>query len=355
MSNTIKVELDKLYRVSPVKSNFTGGSKPSIEIYSANSAVTIRATTNGDFEDTYANVPEVTDSAASGEVYVTDCADSIKFMSFSCSDTDAVILVSGFNLIVSPVHKIDTFSVSTIGTGYKVGDKLKIEDGATVTPCFQVVTFEQTDGTLKTVTVTEAGSSDTDYAGTVDVEYGSGENGEVTLTSTSTTTYFADSATVATAGTGYAVDDVLTYSSGVTGDVDATFKVLTVDTNGEVLTVEIVNSGSFASDIAGTLTVTGGTGSGAELTVVSDTIVEYSIDTATITDAGSGYGSEDFVIDLEGGAKLTFETESVGESMTVRMLEDGEFASALTSSAKETTTDGSGEGTEITITTKPIY
>ena len=202
MSNTIKVELDKLYRVSPVKSNFTGGSKPSIEIYSANSAVTIRATTNGDFEDTYANVPEVTDSAASGEVYVTDCADSIKFMSFSCSDTDAVILVSGFNLIVSPVHKVDTFSVSTIGTGYKVGDILLVEDGATVTPSFKVISFSQTDGTLKTVTVTGAGSSDTDYAGTVDVEYGSGVDGEVTLTSPSTTTYFADSATVATAGTG---------------------------------------------------------------------------------------------------------------------------------------------------------
>lgn len=355
MSNAIKVELDKLYRVSPINVNFVGNEKPSIEIFSAGSNVTIRATTNGDFKDAYSNVPEVTNSAVQGEVYVTDCGDNIKFMSFSCSDSTAEVYVSGLNLTVTPVHKVDTFSVSTVGTNYKVGDVLCIENGATVTPSFEVVSFAQTDGTLKTVTVTNAGVSNTDYAGTVDVEYGNGENGEVTLTSTSTTTYFADSATVATAGTGYVVDDVLTYSSGVTGDVDATFKVLTVDTNGEVLTVDVVNPGLFASDIAGTLTVTGGTGSGAELTVVSDTIVEYSIDTATITDAGSGYGSEDFVIDLEGGAKLTFETQSVGDSMTVRMLEDGEFASALTSSAKETTTDGNGTGTEITVTTKPIY
>lgn len=354
MPKAIKVELDTLYRVMPVKTNFVGNDKPTIEIFSAGSDVTIRGTTNGDFEDSYANLPEITDQAAQGEVYVTDCGQNIKFLSFSCSDTTAEIYVSGFNLIVSPVHKVDTFSVSTVGTGYQAGDILLVEDGATVSPSFKVISFEQTDGTLKTVTVTNAGSSETDYAGTVDIEYGSGVDGEVTLTSTSTTTYFADSATVATAGTGYVVDDVLTYSSGVTGDTDATFKVLTVDTGGEILTVEVVNPGLFASDIAGTLTVTGGTGSGAELAVVSDSVVEYSIDTATITDAGSGYGSADFTVSLEGGAVLTFETESVGDSMTVEMLEDGEFATALTSAAKETV-GGSGEGTEITITTKPIY
>ena len=130
---------------------------------------------------------------------------------------------------------------------------------------------------------------------------------------------------------------------------------MTVDTNGEILTVEVTNPGLFASDVAGAHSVTGGTGSGAELTVVSDYDTSYSVASATISNAGSGYGSEDFSITLLGGAELSFETESVGESMTVKMLEDGEFASALTSSAKETTTDGSGEGTEITITTKPIY
>lgn len=354
MSNAIKVELNTLYRVSPTNVNFVGLAKPTVEIFSAGSAVTIRATTNGDFTGTYSDVPKVTDAASQGEVYVTDCGENIKFMSFSCSDSTAEVYVSGLNLIVSPVHKVDTFSVSTPGINYKVGDTLFVEDGATVTPSFEIVSCSQIDGTLKSVTVTNAGVFEEDCAGTLDVEHGDGENGEVTLTSTSTTTYFADSATVATAGTGYVVDDVLTYSSGVEGDTAATFKVLTVDTSGEVLTVEVVNPGLFASDIAGTLAVTGGTGSGAELTVVTDTIVEYSIDTATITEIGSGYGAEDFVVDLSGGAKLTFETQSVGDEMSLRMLEDGEFASALSSAVKETT-GGSGEGTEIEITTKPIY
>jgi len=354
MSNVIKVELNKLYRVSSQKNNFVGAVKPSIEIFSANSDVTIRATTNDEFEDTYDKVPEVTSSAVKGEVYVTDCGDNIKFMSFSCSDSSAAILVSGLNLTVSPVHKVDTFSISTVGTGYKVGDKLMIEDGATVTPCFQVVSFSQIDGALKSVSVEEAGSSETDYAGDVSVVYGSGENGVVTLTSSSANTYYVDEASVTTAGSGYAVNDVVKIE-GAEGDIDAEFKVLTVDADGEILTVEVVDPGAFAADISGEQSVTGGTGSGAKLTIVSDYDTYYSIASATVSEAGSGYGSESFSIELADGAELSFETESVGDSMTVNMLEDGEFASALTSSVKETTTDGDGEGTEITITTKPIY
>lgn len=353
MPKVIKVALNKMYRVAPVDMKLVRTSKPSIEIFSANSDVTIRATTNEEFEDSYSALPVVTSEAKQGEVYVTDCGENIRFVSFSCSDTDAEIFVSGLNLIVSPVHKVDTFTISNSGINYKVGDILKLETGATVTPSFEVVTFSQTDGTLSTVTVTNAGSSDTDYAGDVDVVHGSGVDGVVTLTSSSTTTYSVDEVTVATAGTGYAVDDVLKYEAVADGDVDAEFKVLTVDTNGEVLTVEVTNAGKFATDIAGTVTVTGGTGSGAELTLTSDSETKYSIATATIDEAGSGYGSEDFVIDLADGAKLTFETVSVGD-MSVRMLEDGEFDTALTSEAIEAT-GGSGEDAEITVTTKPIY
>lgn len=354
MPKTIKVKLNTLYRVSPVKENFVSGSKPTIEIYSASGDVTIYATTNPDFEGVYSTLPVVTDEAAQGEVYVTDCGDSLKFMAFGCSDSDAVILASGLNLIESPKHKVDTYTVSTVGTGYKVGDVLQIEDGATVAPSFEVISFEQTDGVLKTVNVKDAGYSETDYAGDVDVVYGSGTGGVVTLTSEAETTYFVDSVTVTDAGTGYVVDDIVKIEGVAEGDVDAEFKVLTVDTNGEILTVEVVKAGEFGSDVAGAQSVTGGTGSGAELTVVSGSDTKYSIASATIATAGSGYGSEDFDIALADGAELSFETESVGDSMTVNMLEDGEFDAAVTSTAKETV-GGSGTGTEITITTKPIY
>jgi len=355
MAKNIKVKLNQLYRASAENVNFVGSMKPTIEIYSASNDVTIRATTKSDFEDTYSNVPVVTSSAKEGEVYVTDYGENITFVSFSCSDSDAEILVSGLNLIPTPVHKVDTFSVSTIGTGYKVGDILSVEDGATVAPSFEVVTFSQKDGTLKTVSVEEAGLSDTDYAGDQPIVYGSGKDGVVTLTSTSSTTYFVDEVSVTTAGAGYAVDDVVKYEAVAAGDEDAEFKVLTVDTGGEILTVEVVSAGKFASDIAGEQSVTGGTGSGAKLTIVSDSATQYSIDTATISDAGYDYGSEDFTVTLLGGAELAFETESVGESMTVKMLEDGQFDSALSSVAKATTTNGDGEDTEITITTKAIY
>lgn len=96
MSKGIKVKLDTLYKVSCASEKLPAHYTPAtIEIFDASSAVTIRATTNPDFNDTYANVPEVTSSAAEGEVYECPYTRSLQFVSFSCSDTDAVIYVSG--------------------------------------------------------------------------------------------------------------------------------------------------------------------------------------------------------------------------------------------------------------------
>lgn len=99
MSKAIKVKLNQLYEVSaasePAPAHYTPAT---VEIVDASSAVTIRATTNPDYEGGYADLPVVTDEAAEGEVYQCDLVRSVRFVSFSCTDTEAEIYVAGFKL-----------------------------------------------------------------------------------------------------------------------------------------------------------------------------------------------------------------------------------------------------------------
>lgn len=97
MSTAIKIELNELYEVrfagEPTPAHFT---KPTIEIFSASSDVTIRATTNPDFDGTYDELPVCTSEAQVGDVYVTDAGRAVRFVSFSCGDSSAEIYLSGF-------------------------------------------------------------------------------------------------------------------------------------------------------------------------------------------------------------------------------------------------------------------
>lgn len=86
-------------------------------------------------------------------------------------------------------------------------------------------------------------------------------------------------------GTGYAIDNILTINGG-TG-TKATVKVTSIDANGGVTSVEIVNGGAYTAVITGTsATVTGGTGTGCTFTVTG---IKYGINTVTVTNAGNGY------------------------------------------------------------------
>lgn len=99
MSKAIKVKLDTLYAVKaasePTPAHYTPAT---IEVFDADSAVTIRATTNPDYDGGYADLPEVTTSAAKGEIYQCDLTRAVRFLSFSCSDSSAEIYVSGFTM-----------------------------------------------------------------------------------------------------------------------------------------------------------------------------------------------------------------------------------------------------------------
>ena len=99
MSTAIKVILNQLYKVSmagePSPAHYTPAT---VEIYDASSAVTIRATSNPDYEGGYADLPVVLSDGAEGDLYQCDLTRSVRFLSFSCSDANAEIYVSGFRL-----------------------------------------------------------------------------------------------------------------------------------------------------------------------------------------------------------------------------------------------------------------
>lgn len=89
---SITLELDTLYAVSAIEKFSPQGG---IEIVDADSAVTIRATTDSHFTGDYSELPEIIDDGAEGDFYKSDALSAIKFISVSCSDSDAKIILSG--------------------------------------------------------------------------------------------------------------------------------------------------------------------------------------------------------------------------------------------------------------------
>ena len=99
MSKAIKVKLNQLYKTEMASESSPAHYTPAtVEIVSASSAVTIRATTNTDFDGAYSDLPVVTDEAAQGEVWQCDLTRSVRFVAFECSDSSAEIYVAGFKL-----------------------------------------------------------------------------------------------------------------------------------------------------------------------------------------------------------------------------------------------------------------
>lgn len=89
---SIILELDTLYAVSAIEKFSPQGG---IEIVEANNDVTIRATTDSHFTGDYSDLPEVITDGAQGDFYKSEALSAIKFISVSCSDTDAKIVLSG--------------------------------------------------------------------------------------------------------------------------------------------------------------------------------------------------------------------------------------------------------------------
>lgn len=348
MSKGIKVKLDTLYVVECASELSPEHYTPAtIEIVSATSDVTIRATSNPDFTGDYDELPVITDEAAESEVWQSDLVRSVRYLSVSCSDADAEIYVAGFSLKEVPYYEVTSATISDIDDYVVPGIQMQVSEESIYPALLKVVS--RTDGALQTVEVSEAGVFDSDPADTYNViDSVSGVGGTVTVTSSNTTTYSVVTAESVAAGTGYAVDDELTLS----GTENAVIKVLTVDEEtGEILTFELTAGGVFDSDPAGEgVSFTGGTGTGATFDITSSETTIYSIDTAELETAGSDYESA-FTMILPGttDAKLSFTSENVAELSVVR---GGEYSEDITG---EVTISGLTTTATVTVTANALY
>ncbi|MCQ2608557.1 MAG: hypothetical protein MJ197_07725 [Bacteroidales bacterium] len=104
MSNTL--ELDTLYKISPIEKIAPQGG---IEIVSASSDVTIRATTDSHFTGDYNELPEIINNGAAGDFYKSDVLSIIKYISVSCSDLTAKVVLSGCHVRKAVKSELEFF------------------------------------------------------------------------------------------------------------------------------------------------------------------------------------------------------------------------------------------------------
>ena len=128
---------------------------------------------------------------------------------------------------------------------------------------------------------------------------------------TASANLFANTATVASGGTGYTNGNVLTVVGGTGGP--ATYTVTGVSA-GAVTSVTPLNFGSYSVLPTNPVSVTGGSGSSATLNLT------YGISTPSITNAGSGYVEQPTVTFSGGGGSGAAAYATVGSGVTLKSL-----------------------------------
>ena len=136
--------------------------------------------------------------------------------------------------------------------------------------------------------------------------------GGVQATATVSVTLNTAGAIIASGGTGYSVNDVITVSGGTGTAIQLTVAAVS---SGVITSVTITNFGLYTVAPASPASVTGGTGAGATFNL------SFGISTAfTITNAGSGYVEQPTVTFSGGGGSGAAAYATVGSGTVVRSL-----------------------------------
>ncbi len=146
-------------------------------------------------------------------------------------------------------------------------------------------------GTVTAITRTAAGSAYTSFP-SLSISAPTTAGG--VQATASINTMLANTATIASGGTGYAVSDVVTLSGG-TPVVSATFTVTAVS-GGVVTAVRSTNFGTYSTLPLNPVSTTGGTGTGLTLNFTFAVSAGF-----TISNAGSGYVEQPTVTFSGGG------------------------------------------------------
>ncbi len=192
--------------------------------------------------------------------------------------TDHIAMLDKLVEVVTS-RNLTAVAVNAGGTGHAVGDVIEITaTGSTSTIVAQLEVISVAAGVIDGIRIYRGGAYTVDpttttgnaQSGTTGV--GTGATFDLTFSAASWSqnrrTQEAVSAAIGTGGTGYTVSDQITVSGGVQGfaGADAVFNVDSVS-GGVITAVSLVTAGNFEEVPANDVAVTGGTGSGAELTV----------------------------------------------------------------------------------------
>ena len=195
------------------------------------------------------------------------------------TSTDHIDLLDQVRQLLTS-DQLGSVAINAGGTGYVVDDILTVA-GGTATHAAQLRVTSVSSGVITGVRVEKAGAYTADPTLSANaVTGGSGSSATMNLTmsaagwSTLAWGREAASATVSDGGTGYTVGDQLTllggvrHVNGVSGAQDdaAVFEV-TGESGGVITSVSVVTAGHYQVAPVGATTVSGGTGSGAALTV----------------------------------------------------------------------------------------
>lgn len=199
---------------------------------------------------------------------------------------------------------VATAAVNAGGTGYAVGDILRINGGTTVgghTAAVEVLTLS--GSAVATIRIYRGGSytvnPGTGATTTAETGSGTGCTVDTTIASSGWTvkrrTQEAVSAAIGSGGSGYSVSDQLTVVGGVGVGTAAVFNVDSVS-SGAVTGVSLVAAGDYEEVPANDVSVTGGGGSGCELTVSWQ---DASTQEQVLILEGEGAGSDEILVGIE--------------------------------------------------------
>lgn len=182
------------------------------------------------------------------------------------SGTDFTQIVGG---LTSP-----SAAIASGGTGYVVGDVLTVSGGTGT--AVQVTVLEVSSGVISNVSVSDPGLYTVTPTNPVSHTGGTGTGATFNLTSYSTISdkiRFEDNGTnfgvvglvsgIINAGSGYTLNDILTVSGG-SAVTPATLRVNGVS-SGSITSVVVENQGQYSTMPGNPVSVTGGTGSGAQV------------------------------------------------------------------------------------------
>lgn len=167
---------------------------------------------------------------------------------------------------------------------------------------------------------------------------------------------------VAAGGTGYVVGDVLTAVGG-TFLIAATFEVTSVGGGGDVTGIKRVTDGSYTVTPGNPVSTTGGTGTGATLTLtfasVGWTILRETQEavSATVSAGGTGYTVSDQLTIVGGvavgvAAVFNVDTVSGGVVTAVSLVTAGDYEETPLNPAA--TTGGTGTGATLSVNYQPL-